>query len=215
MQAAAPTADALDRALAPLHLAVLGEAPLLAQDGLAPFTRLALIGPVEPGFWPDFAASPEAQDGHKHPMDRWSRRVLGNVASALGGQAVFPFGGPPFQPFHTWALRSGRFWSSPVGFLVHDEAGLWVSFRGAIALPGDARVAEQPAPCTTCAAPCLTACPVNALGASYDVAACKAHLRGAGSRTCMVTGCQARAACPVGHGRRLPAQAQFHMEHFL
>ena len=90
-----------------------------------------------------------------------------------------------------------------------------MSFRGAIRLPRPARVASGPRPCDTCAAPCATACPVDAFADGYDVAACKAHVASPAGADCRRGGCLARRACPVGQGRRLPAQSAFHMEAFL
>lgn len=199
----------LASSLAPYGLCVLGLTP--AQQG----GILHLIGPDEPAFWPIFSASPEYRDSAAHPLDRWSKRVLSSVADTHQGEAFFPFGGQPYQPFQTWATRSGRFWPSPIGFLVHDTAGLFASFRGAILLEN---AAPQPAatqkPCDSCAAPCKTACPVDAFANGYDVAACKAHLATAQGADCMALGCRARRACPVGVGNRLPAQASFHMKAF-
>lgn len=114
---------------------------------------LVLLGPDEPRFWPVFAASPEALDGQPDAMDRWSTRVLTDWASALGATALFPFGGPPHRPFYSWALRSGRSHPSPVAFLVHDDAGLFVSFRGALALRERLDLPPpSPAPCLDCPA---------------------------------------------------------------
>ena len=61
-------------------------------------------------------------------------RVIGALAEELGAQALFPFGTQPPHPFYTWALASGRVWSSPVQFLVGADAGLWASYRGALGL---------------------------------------------------------------------------------
>jgi len=110
---------------------------------------LVLLGPAEPGFWARFTASPEYSDGAPDPMDRWSRRTVGSLATALGGQAVFPFGGVPYHPFIAWAQRSARAWISPVGLLVHDSAGLFISYRGALALASriDFPAPPQRAPC--------------------------------------------------------------------
>jgi len=195
-------------------LFVAGLAPLLPEDGLAPrFRSVALLAPDEPGFWPQFATAPEARDGAPDPLDRWSRRVIGSMACALGTKAVFPFGGPPWRPFTAWARRSGRAWPSPVGLLVHDTAGLWISFRGAILLKEEVPVAASPTrPCDTCPAPCLQACPVGALGgAGYDLPACHAFLD---TGPDCFQGCRVRCACPVGQGRRLPEQSEFHMRRF-
>ena len=85
---------------------------------------------------PRFRASPEYRDGAPDPLDRWSERVIGGAGrGASAREALFPFGGPPWQPFTAWARRSGEAWESPVGLLVHARAGLFVSYRGALALP--------------------------------------------------------------------------------
>ena len=178
---------------------------------------LILLGPLEPGFWPRFTATPEYGDGRPDPLDRWSSRVIGALAAQLGAQAFFPFGRPPWQPFTGWARDSGRAHVSPVGLLVHDSAGLMISYRGAL---GFAHAIDLPPPapnpCTTCRdRPCLTACPVDALSPQgYDVAACKADLERTGN-DCLTRGCAVRRACPVSrtHGR-VESQSAFHMRAF-
>lgn len=178
---------------------------------------LVLLGPHEPGFWETFTASPEYMDGAPDPMDRWSRRVIDQMARQLGARAFYPFGVQPPHPFFSWALATGRVWSSPGQFLVHDTAGLWASFRGAF---GFDEILDQPAraapPCATCAQPCATACPVDALTPQgYDVPACHAFLDSADGQRCLSGGCIVRAACPVSQtfGRR-PEQSAFHMRQF-
>lgn len=195
-------------------LLVAGLATLLPGDGLpSRFRTVALLAPEEPGFWALFQASPEARDGRPDPLDRWSRRVIGRMACDLGTKAVFPFGGPPWRPFTAWARRSGRAWPSPVGLLVHDGAGLWISYRGGVLLAEEAPAAQAMRPCDACSdAPCLTACPVGALGAAgYDVAACHAFLD---TGPDCLQGCHVRRACPVGAERRAPEQSEFHMRAF-
>ena len=179
---------------------------------------LLLFGPLEPGFWPVFTASAEYQDGQDDPLDRWSSRVLGALAHDLGGEAFFPFGPPPYQPFIKWAKLSGRAHQSPVGLLVHDTAGLMVSYRGAIGFSYEISMPKPgPSPCELCSdQPCLTACPVGALkGDVYDVPACKTDLDRAGN-DCMSRGCAVRRVCPVSqkYGRD-EAQSAFHMRAFL
>ncbi len=189
------------------------------DDLPADIRTLLLLGPREPGFWPIITASPEFNDGAPDAIDRWSRRVIGHLACDLGAKAYFPFSGPPWRPFIRWAQRSGHAWGSEVGILVHDRAGLMVSYRGALGLHERlALPAPGQRPCDTCRAkPCLTACPVDALGPTgYDVPTCKSHLdTRIGKSTCMASGCLVRRACPVSQRyARDPDQSAYHMRYF-
>jgi ferredoxin len=178
---------------------------------------LLLLGPDEPAFWPVFTASAEYGDGQPDPLDRWSKRVVGHWIDKIGGAALFPSDGPPYPPFISWALKTGTIRVSPVGLLVHTQAGLFISFRAAVALPDKIRLPETPPdPCVDCARPCLSACPVGALGASgYDVALCKSCLDSPPGKTCMDAGCLARRSCPVSQEfGRMPQQSAFHMKAF-
>lgn len=202
------------------RLAVFGAFHLTEGDGLPPdLTTLVLFGPDEPGFWPHLTASPEWQDGAPDPVDRWSRRVIGGMADAFDAMACFPFGPPPYLPFYQWALRSGRAFASPVAMLVHDRAGLFVSYRGALALRTrlDLTPPTGISPCDSCVGrPCLTACPVAALGAEgYDLAACHDFLDGPRGQSCLSSGCGVRRSCPLSlaYGR-LPEQSAYHMRLF-
>jgi len=215
---AASHADIASRA-ASERLEIFGGFHATEGDGAPKGTRtILLLGPAEPGFWPHVSTSPEFRDGQPDPLDRWSRRVIGRLACDLRAKALFPFAGPPWQPFIAWARRSGRAWQSPVGFLVHDRAGLMVSYRGALALKTRIDLPAPPdaPPCATCAAPCLTACPVGALSQSgYDTASCHAHLDTAAGADCMERGCAVRRACPVSRSYgRLPEQSAFNMRRF-
>ena len=210
---AAITAQAAAR-----HLVVLGGFACEDDPGLPQGTRtLLLLGPQEPGFWPHLTESPEWQDGAVDPVDRWSRRVIGRLACDLRAKALFPFGGPPWHPFHRWATRTGRVWDSPVRLLVHADQGLMVSFRGALALTETLDLpAPAPRPCDACAKPCLTACPVGALTeAGYDLPACHAFLDTPPGQDCMNSGCAVRRACPLSQSHaRLPEQSAYHMRQF-
>jgi hypothetical protein len=209
---------ALITALGQHALRPMGGFAITAADGLGIDSgTLLLVGPDEPSFWTHFSESAEYRDGNPDPMDRWSARVLGDVATLFGVTALFPFGGPPHLPFYTWAIKSGRTWASTIGFLVHDEAGLFVSYRGALVLPWKMDAGAGTNPCETCIdQPCKSACPVGAFSVGYDVAGCKAYLATTqGQENCMAQGCAARRACPVGQGRRVAAQAAFHMGAFL
>jgi hypothetical protein len=122
---------------------------------------LVMLGPDEPAFWDLFTASAEYRDDHPHALDRWSKRVLSDLAAPLLARAVFPYDGPPYAPFLRWAERCGTSWSSPVGLLVHDVAGLFISFRAALLVPERLDLPVSPSkPCLSCTDhPCATAWP--------------------------------------------------------
>jgi epoxyqueuosine reductase len=205
----------LTEGLATEQLEVTGVLSADPSDNLHHTIRSIVLLSPAPGFWAHFTRSGEFADGQPDPMDRWSRRVIGQLACDHGGKAYFPFGGPPYRPFLAWAKRSGQAWVSPVGPLVHDRQGLMISYRGALGLTEPLDQTPGQNPCATCPAPCVTACPVGAMGAKpYDVPKCKAFLdTGAGSG-CMGAGCLVRRACPVGPGIRQPEQLAFHMKAF-
>ena len=193
------------------HPTLLDQAP----DGCK---TLLLIGPYEPGFWDTFKVSPEFSDGLPDPLDRWSKRIITPWAIIRNATALFPSNVPPYAPFIAWAKRSGRAWPSPVGMLVHGHAGLFVSYRAAIAMPANITLPKTGTnPCVICKLrPCLTACPVKALSDSeYDVAACKGYLNGSNGKSCMESGCHVRRSCPAGKTYvRSSEQSAFHMAAF-
>lgn len=200
------------------HLVIVGGFACNNDPDLPRGTRtLLMLGPLKPGFWPHVTAQPEWLDGAPDPMDRWSRRVIGQWACDLGAKALFPFGGPPWHPFQSWAKRTGLAWESPVRLLVHADQGLMVSFRGALALKDVVDLPPpEPRPCDTCAKPCLTACPVGALtGAGYDLPACHGFLETPAGADCMTRGCAVRRACPLSQSHaRMPEQSAYHMRQF-
>ncbi|MDE3120591.1 MAG: ferredoxin [Paracoccaceae bacterium] len=210
------TLDEVAGAAAAEQLAVIGGFHPAPGEDLG--GTVLLLGPAEPGFWAYVTAAPEFADGAADPLDRWSARVIGGMAERLGARAHFPFDGPPYRPFYSWALRTGRVWASPVTLLVHETAGLLVSFRGALALPGRIDLPPAPpCPCDTCPGkPCLTACPAGALtGAGYDVPACHTYLETPAGEECLAAGCRVRTSCPVSQGyARLAVQSAYHMRLF-
>ena len=202
------------------HLSVLGGFHPGPADSDLPkgCQTVLMLGPDEPRFWPAFQQSAEWRDGMADPMDRWSTRVIGAWADDLGATAVYPFGGPPFKPFYSWALRTGRIHSSPVQLLVHDQAGLFVSFRGALALSEHIDLPPPPPnPCTACTdRPCLSSCLGDALtGQGYDVPRCKAFLDTPRGTENMQLGCNVRRSCPISQDfGRMPDQSAYHMRQF-
>lgn len=201
------TYEAIRQAAQSFHLTPLGG---FQSDG---YTTV-LLAPLEPGFWSHVSQDP--QFSGSDPLDRWSAWAVTEIAAQMGARAVFPFGGPPFQPFISWALQSGACWQSPVGLLVHKQAGLLVSYRGALIFDLLVDLPEPSAsPCDTCDdKPCLTACPVGALGANgYDVPRCKDHIP---SDPVCAAGCRVRLSCPVSQSYpRAAEQTAFHMAAFM
>jgi hypothetical protein len=191
-----------------------------ALAGEAPAATALIVGNVGPSFWGHVQAAPEGRG--PDPVDRWTARVLGELAADLGATALLPFGGPPHHPFQRWARRADPDLSvSPLGLLIHPDHGLWRALRGALLfgerldLPTIA--APRLSPCASCAGrPCLGTCPVGAFSAGgYDVAACRTYLHTLSGQPCVVQGCRARTACPVGQAHAYTgAQAQHHMRAF-
>jgi hypothetical protein len=213
------TLNQLQQAAEARHLTILGGFhPVPSDNAPEGCKTLLMLGPDEPAFWPAFCQSNEYRDGAPDPVDRWSARVIGDWATDLGATPLFPFGPPPFLPFYTWALRTGRIHRAPVQFLVHDRAGLFVSFRGALALREHIALPPAPAPpCQSCAEqPCRSACPIGALTpTAYDVPACKSYLGSAAGHDNLSNGCFVRRSCPVSQNfGRLPAQSAYHMQQF-
>ena len=210
------TLDDIDSAAQLQHLTVFGALHTMPKDDLGEGT-LVLLGPHEPGFWPFVSASPEFTDDVPNPMDRWSARVVSALAKDIQGTALFPFG-QPARPFISWALRSGSVFVSPVSLLVHNRAGLFVSYRGAILVPQHlALPPSQANPCDSCNdRPCLAACPPDALTKDgYDLPACHGFLDTTDGATCLSQGCAVRRACPLAANYpRLHAQSAFHMKAF-
>ena len=181
---------------------------------------LVLLGFTGSVQWSMFAASGEARDGGADPLDRWSRRVIGELARYCAALDFYPTGSPRW-PFQKLAQRCEAVRPSPIGLLIHPRWGLWHAYRGGlilgdrIDLPASAVAAH---PCDTCATkPCLTSCPVDAFkDGAFDVEACTHHVRSSAGVECRERGCLARRACPVGaETAYVEDQARFHMSAFL
>jgi hypothetical protein len=189
--------------------------------GTVPGT-VVLLGFTGSDQWSVFEDSPEISDGLPHPLDRWSRRVIGALARALGAADFYPSGPPnPPPPFQRLARRCEPVHPSPIGLLIHPQHGLWHAYRGGLVLPERLALGAVHAPASPCerctARPCLTACPVGAFqSGAFDLEACVRHVSSAAGLDCREAGCRARRACPVGAVYRYrPEQARFHMRAFL
>ncbi|WP_350332818.1 hypothetical protein [Coralliovum pocilloporae] len=216
-----PELLALDREIAPLGMVRLGafcpgpdENAVPGQDA-QPGT-IVLVGNAGSAIWQPFNESRVLSD--KDAMNHWTEAVLKPIAGRLGCDLVFPFGGPPWYPFVSWADRCTSIVKSPLGMGLHRQYGLFHAHRGAFLfsqrLPLPAEDAANP--CDDCTEkPCLSVCPVSAFdGQSYAYDACKTHLR-SGDVPCW-SGCLARKACPVGRDYHYdPDHAAYHMTAFV
>lgn len=215
--------DELAHVLDGVGLAFRGAFHPVPEDGVpafadgAPTRTIALLGWTGGDQWPVFAASTEARDGLPDPLNRWSKRLVDRIAAELDAAAFYPFGGPPWLDFQSWALKAETVHRSPLGLLIHPKWGLWHSYRGALGFRQRFELsprADASHPCEQCVGrPCLSACPVSAfaVGGLYDYAACRQHLEGAGE-DCRVRACAARRACPIAPDKRYSEpQATFHM----
>ena len=192
--------------------------PEKEADHFKDYATVLLFGPAEPNFWMKFKSTPEFNDNLPNPLDRWSKRVITELASLFSAQAFFPFGTRPHLPFYKWALKTGKIFESPTKLLVHEKLGLFVSIRGAIAFKEKFPLPKAvDSPCLNCSAPCLTSCPVEAFkNGTYGVGKCKEHLLKKDSSKCQSESCAARRNCPLSMRiGRDKAQSTFHMEAFL
>ena len=183
--------------------------------------QLVLAGNAGSAIWRPLTESAEYGDELPDPLDRWTRRIGEDIARKLGGQAIFPWQGPPYPPFLAWARKAEQVFPSPVSMFIHRHYGLWHAYRFALALPepmtGIEQAMDEESPCIGCPQPCLEACPVDAFGSDgYRVDECVDYLRADEKSDCREQGCAARRACPVGKAFTYnPEHARFHMDAFL
>lgn len=220
-------AGRLDDLLAEQGLLVLGAFSPESDElnriapGSMPGSIVVLAGNAGSDMWTHFSQSPEFGDSRPDPLDRWSRRVGRRIADEVGAAVLFPFDGPPYKPFLSWARRSGRVSQSPISISIHHEHGLWHAYRFALVAPDlpAANFVENtlPSPCLSCAdQPCLRACPVGAFdGSAFDSRRCTNHLLAVPEADCNTGGCLARSSCPSRPELQyVRSHAQFHMQAF-
>lgn len=212
--------DQIRAALSPHGIFMRG---VLHFDGDGPGMRggrartVVLLGNIGGSIWRPFSEWRARQPHILHPLDAWSAETIRPVAEAASGAAWFP-SERPWQPFQQWAIRAEGLKPSPLGILIHPDYGLWHGYRGAIGFLDHVEhpaTVSRPHPCHHCPdKPCLNSCPADAVTAErFDIAACRTYLGCEGEGTCMLSGCLARNACPVGAEHRYPAeQLRFHMD---
>ena len=215
------TYEELNQSAHAIQLEIFGGFHTNQESGLPSDTKtLIMLGPREPGFWYYFTEQPEYKSGKSNPLDRWSKRVIDGLADQFSALPLYPFGGPPHHPFMTWAIKTKRSWHSPIQFLVHDKAGLMVSYRGVLCFNYHIILPEHPeqSPCDDCLKkPCKTACPASVLTPShYDADGCRNYITTQEGSDCMNNGCMVRRICPISQRYdRNPSQSGFHQTAFV
>ena len=212
---------------------ITAEDTSLKVDEVTEAKSLVLFGNAGSSIWPTFSDSDEFRDGLNDPMNRWSERVGNEIAAEHNGLALFPFGGPPYQPFIKWAKQAESLGNSRLGMLIHPVYGLWHAYRFGVALPLSLSELDQASEsesfyekeqrgvselCENCAEqPCLSACPVNAFSDdNYDVESCYGFLLENSNSDCRSHTCLARQACPEGRKFNYQKEhARFHMDAFF
>ena len=73
-------------------LIILGELEVNDGDPVPKEAQsILLLGPDEPNFWTIFKASKEFRDEEANPLDRWSKRIIDNIAAQNECTALYPF----------------------------------------------------------------------------------------------------------------------------
>lgn len=166
--------------------------------------------------WRALQVSPE-RDG-PHPVDRYTRRVVGEVVARLGTTGRAASGllacdrhGGAYADFVALGRAAGLGTPGRLGLLLHPVFGPWLSIR-AVVLTGEAWPETPPLegfdPCAGCPAPCAQACPGGApRDEGFDLAACDATRR---ITPACASRCEARHACLLGPEHAYPPEAEAH-----
>ena len=204
-------------------LVVLGDDMMSEKEN----ERIGVMVAGSANMWQKFIATRQFDDGKPDPLNRWTGKVLDEIASEFGAKLKLPFE-RPFSPFQAWAMKAAQLTQSPLGILMHPRLGLWFGLCGVLFFQVNVKNQEVEKLiqqrqqtndiCQKCLRkPCLSACPVSAFGKnSLDVSDCFSHLdrvqNSQISPDCLQEGCGARSACPVGiENKYSNKQLRFHM----
>lgn len=169
---------------------------------------IVVVGSGGPALWEAFVrAGPRPW---RDPLDTFVRDAVSAVVPGAG-RWVFSSDAHDVD-FRTLAVAAGLGWPSRLGLVLHPVWGTWLGLRAAwFTTEGLTPTGPLPSPpaCDGCPAPCVSACPGNALAPAFDIGACSAFRLG--DPRCGAT-CAARTACPVGVEHRYPAEElRYHM----
>lgn len=187
---------------------------------LAPdWPSLLLLASTGTSLWTALHAA--GAESREHPIDSFVADRLDAMRALIPEPTTLlwpdPEGGTPF-PVSLAGRLAGWGHRSPMGLTIHPRHGLWMGYRGAILLGVDLPEELEPAapsPCASCdGRPCLTACPVGAVGGEdgLDAVACFSERLRDGAAC--ATSCAARLACPVGAPSRYTDEQIAHHQAF-
>lgn len=174
-----------------------------------------LVGSAGPVFFERFRAAGATSSAD--PLDSFTRDEVERCCVGVLGRGAFslrfPFvnEGAPL-PFQALARAAGAPAPGPLGLIVLKEIGPWWAFRALILLPFEVPAAPPRQDlCAGCAAPCVRACPGDAVhvgGFSAEACGASRHDNPACADQCL-----ARRVCPVGASHAYaPEQLAFHMK---
>lgn len=181
-----------------LPTAVLGTLDVQAGE-----TQLILIGHAGRRLWECVQASgitgsDPIDDYSVQTVSRWFGQELPDRRFRI----LFP--GERVIGLQTLGKLAGWHQPSPIMVGVDVEWGSWYAYRAVVVADTDfspSPVMEGRSPCPTCAAPCIAACPANAMHQGrFDLDACSRY-RLQPESPCAL-GCLARQACPAGSAHR-------------
>ena len=177
-------------------------------------------------FWTQLQSS-EFKDA-PHPVDAFSHALALQLIAASDAAEQSAVLYPSAEPVPLMQLGKLLGWSSPspLGLGLHPTYGPWFAYRAVIVSPQPLQTLSSTVPsnpnteqtdsfgslCINCSAPCVTACPANAvsLANSFNIESCANYRLQTGSN-CTDT-CHARYACPVGQQHQYSdAQTAHHM----
>lgn len=169
------------------------------------YASAVLLGSGGRLFWETCRGWLAAQDAPPDdPLDGFTESTVEGLLEALRRDdptvlAAYPFYHPrQLVPFLGLLRNEPLLATAPFGVPVHPEAGPWYAWRAVVltrlVLPATALPTASP--CVDCPAPCVAACPADAVHKEgFRWEACGDFRLGAA--TCRET-CLARRACPVG-----------------
>jgi hypothetical protein len=175
--------------------------------------------------------APERRDGGRDPLDRYTRRVMAEIAQASLAPTeryalAFPFvsesagtspaGAEPPRviPFQRLGRAAGLGGSGPLGLQIHPTYGPWWAYRALLIVDREIPATAPPGDgCAGCDAPCVSACPAGAVRRTgFDIPACRGRrLATVADNPCRLS-CAARIACIRGPEHRYrDVELAFHM----